>query len=451
MKEIVIASGNIGKIKEAQEILKDYRIVSIEEMGMNIEVEEDQKTLEGNAIKKAETIAKALNGKMCIADDSGIEIEYLDGFPGVLTKRWHKGTDRERNLALIEKLKGIPKEKRKITFTTAIALSDGKNTICELGKIEGYVAEKIRGENGFGFDEIFELENGKTLAEISEEEKNKISARKIALEKIRNKLNKLYNMEKKMKSNTFKYIGKEVNVIVDRPLGSSHPNYPESIYMVNYGYVPNTLSGDGEELDCFILGEYKPLKEYKGECIAVIHRKEDDDDKLIVVPKGKTFTNKEIRVLTDFQERYFQSEIIRNPEYLEFNKNIPELSVTNLNNSLNFYKCIGFKVEYERPENKFVFLSLGEIQFMLQEISDNDKWDVAPLSYPFGNGINFQLEVDDVNKIYDSLKENNYKIAFEIEENWYRQGDKLLGNKEFLIQDPDGYLLRFSEDLGEKH
>ena len=189
MKEIVIASGNIGKIKEAQEILKDYRIVSIEEMGMNIEVEEDKKTFEGNAIKKAETIAKALNGKMCIADDSGIEIEYLEGFPGVLTKRWHNGTDRERNLALIEKLKGIPKEKRKITFTTAIALSDGKNTICELGKIEGYVAEKIRGENGFGFDEIFELENGKTLAEISEEEKNKISARKIALEKIRNKLN----------------------------------------------------------------------------------------------------------------------------------------------------------------------------------------------------------------------------------------------------------------------
>ena len=158
-----------------------------------------------------------------------------------------------------------------------------------------------------------------------------------------------------MKSNASKYIGKEINVIIDRPLGSSHPNYPESIYMVNYGYVPNTLSGDGEELDCYILGEYKPLKEYKGECIAVIHRKEDDDDKLIVVPKGKSFTNKEIRVLTDFQERYFQSEIIRNPEYLEFNKNIPELSVTNLKNSLNFYKCIGFKVEYERPENKFAF------------------------------------------------------------------------------------------------
>ena len=136
---------------------------------------------------------------------------------------------------------------------------------------------------------------------------------------------------------------------------------------------------------------------------------------------------------------------------MHFNKIIPELSVTNLQDSLKFYKAIGFKVEYERPENKFVFLSLGEIQFMLQEISEDDKWDVAPLSYPFGNGINFQLEVDDIDKIYKSLVDNNYKIAFDIEENWYRQEDKLLGNREFLVQDPDGYLIRFSEDLGEKN
>ena len=133
-----------------------------------------------------------------------------------------------------------------------------------------------------------------------------------------------------------------------------------------------------------------------------------------------------------------------------FNKIIPELSVSNLEESLKFYKTVGFKIEYERPENKFVFLSLEEIQFMLQEFSDKDKWTIAPLEYPFGNGINFQLEVSDVDKIYNSLKENNYKIAFEIEENWYRQDDKLLGNKEFLVQDPDGYLLRFSQDLGEK-
>ena len=190
MKEIIIASGNKGKIREAQEILNEYNIVSIKDVGLDIDVEEDGKTFEENAIKKAETIAKELKGKFCIADDSGIEIEYLDGFPGVHTKRWHNGTDRERNLALIEKLNGVQKEKRKIKFVTAIAASDGKNTICEKGIIEGYVTEKPRGDNGFGFDEIFELDNGKTLAEISDEEKNKISARKIAFEKIRNRLEK---------------------------------------------------------------------------------------------------------------------------------------------------------------------------------------------------------------------------------------------------------------------
>lgn len=132
-----------------------------------------------------------------------------------------------------------------------------------------------------------------------------------------------------------------------------------------------------------------------------------------------------------------------------WNKIIPELSVSNLENSLKFYQTAGFKIEYERPENKFVFISLGEIQFMLQELSNNDKWSVGKISYPFGNGINFQLEVTNLEKIYNNLKEN-YKITFDIEENWYRQNNKLLGNKEFLIQDPDGYLLRFSEDLGEK-
>ena len=187
MKEIVIASGNKGKIKEAQEILTDYKIVSIKELGLDIDVEEDKETFKENAIKKAKTIAEELN-RMCMSDDSGIEIEYLNGFPGVQTRRWHSGTDRERNLALIEKLEGVSKENRKIKFTTAIAISDGKNATCEIGCIEGYVAKKPRGKNGFGFDEIFELENGKTLAELSQKEKNEISARKIALEKIKEKL-----------------------------------------------------------------------------------------------------------------------------------------------------------------------------------------------------------------------------------------------------------------------
>ena len=187
-KKIIIASGNKGKIREAHEILNEYNIIPMSELGFDIDIEEDQDSFEGNAIKKAETIARKLDGKMCIADDSGIEIEYLNGFPGVYTKRWHNGTDRERNLALIEKLNGVPKENRKIRFITAIAISDSKNTIVAIGKIEGYVAESPRGNNGFGFDEIFELEDGRTLAEISEEEKNEISARRKALELLKSKI-----------------------------------------------------------------------------------------------------------------------------------------------------------------------------------------------------------------------------------------------------------------------
>ena len=154
--------------------------------------------------------------------------------------------------------------------------------------------------------------------------------------------------------------------------------------------------------------------------------------------------------MTDFQEQYFKSTILRPNDYINWNENIPELSVTNLESSLNFYKTAGFEIKYNRTEDKFAFISLNNIQFMLQELSNNDKWNVGELKYPFGNGINFQLEVEDIDKIYNNFKNNNYTITFDIEENWYRQDDKMLGNKEFLIQDPDGYLLRFMQDLGEK-
>ncbi len=203
-------------------------------------------------------------------------------------------------------------------------------------------------------------------------------------------------------------------------------------------------------MDAYVLGIYEPLETFTGKCIAIIHRTNDNDDKLIIVPENKTFTDEEIKVLTDFQEQYFTSIILRPNDYINWNKNIPELSVTNLENSLNFYKTAGFKIEYDRPENKFAFISFGNIQFMLQELSDNDKWNIGELKYPFGNGINFQLEVEDVENIYNNFKNNNYTIAFEIEENWYRQDSKILGNREFLIQDSDGYLLRFMQDLGEK-
>ena len=109
---------------------------------------------------------------------------------------------------------------------------------------------------------------------------------------------------------SIKYLNKTVTVKIDRPLGSKHPDW-DLIYEVNYGYVPNTISGDGEELDCFVLGVDKPLDNFTGKCIAIIHRINDNDDKLIIVPEGMNFTNKEIRNLTNFQEKYFKSIIIR--------------------------------------------------------------------------------------------------------------------------------------------
>lgn len=106
------------------------------------------------------------------------------------------------------------------------------------------------------------------------------------------------------------YIGKIVKVKIDRPLGSKHPKW-DMIYTVNYGYVPNTVSGDGEELDCYVLGVFEPVEKFEGKCIAVIRRKDENDDKLIIVPESRNYSNEQIEALTEFQERYFQSEIIR--------------------------------------------------------------------------------------------------------------------------------------------
>lgn len=110
--------------------------------------------------------------------------------------------------------------------------------------------------------------------------------------------------------NSIKYLNKTVTVKMDRPLGSKHPDW-DLIYEVNYGYLPNTISGDGEELDCYVLGVNKPLDNFTGKCIAIIHRINDNDDKLIIVPEGINFTDEEIRTLTNFQEKYFESIIIR--------------------------------------------------------------------------------------------------------------------------------------------
>lgn len=106
------------------------------------------------------------------------------------------------------------------------------------------------------------------------------------------------------------YIGKIVNVKMDRPMGTKHPKHG-FVYPVNYGYIPNTVSGDGEELDCYVLGVFEPLEEFEGECVAIIHRTNDDDDKLVVVPIGKEYDDSDINALTEFQERFFEHIIIR--------------------------------------------------------------------------------------------------------------------------------------------
>ena len=110
--------------------------------------------------------------------------------------------------------------------------------------------------------------------------------------------------------NTKEFLGKEVVVTMDRPLGSLHPKYGYA-YPVNYGMIKGVISGDGEDLDAYVLGEDKPLKTFKGEVKAIIHRTNDDDDKLIVASHEKNFSDEEIREATNFQEQYFESEIWR--------------------------------------------------------------------------------------------------------------------------------------------
>ena len=108
---------------------------------------------------------------------------------------------------------------------------------------------------------------------------------------------------------TQEYLGEVVDVVMDRPMGSKHPKWG-FVYPVNYGYIPNTVSGDGEALDVYVLGEFKPLKKFHGVVKAIIHRTNDDDDKLIVTALDKNYNREQIFAFTEFQEPYFESEII---------------------------------------------------------------------------------------------------------------------------------------------
>ena len=110
------------------------------------------------------------------------------------------------------------------------------------------------------------------------------------------------------------YLGKIIKIKIDRPLGTKHPKHG-FIYPVNYGYVPNTISGDGEEIDAYLLGVFEPVMECVGKCIAIIHRTNDNDDKLVIAPQGKDYSDDAINALTEFQEQYFEHTIIRNEKH----------------------------------------------------------------------------------------------------------------------------------------
>ena len=137
---------------------------------------------------------------------------------------------------------------------------------------------------------------------------------------------------------------------------------------------------------------------------------------------------------------------------MKFNSLIPELVVSDLSKSRDFYEgLLGFKVEYERPENNFVFLSYAGSQLMIEQKDDlPSPWVTAELRYPLGRGVNFCIDCPDVVKIQEKLIKAGYPVRLPVEDKWYRCGEALVGERHILVMDPDGYLLRFAQDLEEK-
>lgn len=127
---------------------------------------------------------------------------------------------------------------------------------------------------------------------------------------------------------------------------------------------------------------------------------------------------------------------------MNFNKLIPELSVSDINKTREFYvDVLGFKICYERPENKFIFVEKDGNQIMLEQINDN--WNVGKMEYPFGRGINFEMTISDVDAVYERIEKAGIKLFRKMEIKDYECGNEIVHQKQFLIQDPDGYLLRF--------
>lgn len=186
-KKIILASNNKGKIREIQEILSPlgYEIISMRDSGIDIDIEENGKTFKENAGIKAKAIYE-ISHTAVIADDSGLEVDYLNGAPGVYSHRYagENATDEDRNNKLLSELSGIPEEKRGAAFVCEICYIDEVGTEQYVrGECRGKIGYEPIGENGFGYDPLF-MYGKKSFAEISAEEKNKISHRADALRKL---------------------------------------------------------------------------------------------------------------------------------------------------------------------------------------------------------------------------------------------------------------------------
>lgn len=193
MKKVIFATGNEGKMKEIREILGDLdiQLLSLKDAGITADIEENGNSFEENAVIKA-TAIRDLTGKIVLADDSGLEIDYLNKEPGIYSARY-MGEDTSyhiKNANLIERLNGVPDEKRTARFVCAIAAAFPDGTVRTVrAAMEGRIGYEEKGENGFGYDPIFYLpEYGCSSAELSMEEKNKISHRGKALRAIRDEL-----------------------------------------------------------------------------------------------------------------------------------------------------------------------------------------------------------------------------------------------------------------------
>lgn len=187
--KFVVASTNNGKIKEIKKVLQDtpFDVISMTEAGFNDEIEETGSTFEENALIKAQAVAAKVNA-IVMADDSGLEVDALKGAPGVYSARYagEGANDKDRNMKLLKELESTPDDKRQARFVSAIAvvMPGGRNFVVR-GTCEGIIAREPSGDNGFGYDPLFYMpEFGATMAEITIDEKNKVSHRGRALVKM---------------------------------------------------------------------------------------------------------------------------------------------------------------------------------------------------------------------------------------------------------------------------